>query len=415
MLRRLAAAPLPAGADRIVPGVPADRSPAAVAGAFLVAGFAAIWLAVDLRQASLFVIGGGLGAALYHGAFGFTGAWRRMVVERRGRGMRAQMLMIALAGLAMMPLLAAGSLGDQPLVGAIAPVGVSVLVGAAIFGFGMQLGGGCGSGTLFTVGGGSARMLVTLVFFIVGAVIGTAHLPFWLDQPALAPVSLGTALGLPAAIALSLAALGAVALLTAFIERRAHGGLEADPGPSGPGWQWLVSGPWPLVGAGLVLALLNVATLLVAGHPWSITYGFGLWGAKAALAIGVPVQTWEFWTWPAQSEALSRSVLADSVSVMNFGLILGAALAAALAGRFAPRAALPLGSLIAAIMGGLLMGYGARLSFGCNIGALFSGIASGSLHGWLWFAAAFAGSAAGVFARPFFGLDGYRRDPERPA
>jgi hypothetical protein len=36
---------------------------------------------------------------------------------------------------------------------------VSVIVGATMFGLGMQLGGGCGSGTLFTVGGGSARMI----------------------------------------------------------------------------------------------------------------------------------------------------------------------------------------------------------------------------------------------------------------
>ncbi|MCR9122776.1 MAG: YeeE/YedE family protein [Phyllobacteriaceae bacterium] len=409
MLQNAATSSAPAAPPPFLPDVAVDRSPATVAAAFLVAGFAAIWLLVDLRQATLFLIGGGLGAALYHGSFGFTGAWRRMVVERRGRGMRAQMLMIGLAGLAMMPLLAAGSVGSQPLVGAIAPVGVSVLIGAAMFGFGMQLGGGCGSGTLFTVGGGSARMLVTLVFFIVGAVIGTAHLPWWLGQPALPPVSLGQTLGVPSAIAVSLAGLGLVALLTAVIERRAHGDLEADPGPRRPGWSWLLSGPWPLVGAGLILALLNVATLIVAGHPWSITYGFGLWGAKIASAAGVPVESWEFWTWPAQAEALSSSVLADSVSVMNFGLILGAALAASLAGKFAPRAVVPLASFAAAALGGLLMGYGARLSFGCNIGALFSGIASGSLHGWLWFAAAFAGSAVGVFARPLFGLDGLRR------
>ena len=102
-------------------------------------------------------------------------------------------------------------------------------------------------------------------------------------------------------------------------------------------------------------------------------------------------------------------MLADTVSVMDFGLVLGAALAAAIAGKFAPKAKLPLGSLIAAIVGGLLMGYGARLSFGCNIGALFSGIATGSLHGWLWFAAAFAGSFVGVWARPLFGLDGLAR------
>lgn len=409
MLQNVATSSTPNASNPYLPDAVIDRSPAAVAAAFLTAGFAAIWLLVDLRQATLFLIGGGLGAALYHGSFGFTGAWRRMVVERRGRGMRAQMLMIGLAGLAMMPLLAAGSVGNQPLVGAIAPVGVSVLVGAAMFGLGMQLGGGCGSGTLFTVGGGSARMLVTLVFFIVGAVVGTAHLPWWLGQPSLPPVSLGQTLGVPAAIAVSLAGLGAVALITAMIERRAHGDLERDPGPRRPGWNWLLSGPWPLVGAGLMLALLNIATLIVAGHPWSITYGFGLWGAKIASAAGVPVENWEFWTWPAQAEALSSSVLADSVSVMNFGLILGAALAAALAGKFAPKAAVPLASFAAAALGGLLMGYGARLSFGCNIGALFSGIASGSLHGWLWFAAAFAGSVIGVLARPLFGLDGFRR------
>jgi uncharacterized membrane protein YedE/YeeE len=197
-----------------LPEVAIDRSPATIAGAFLAAGFVAIWWLVDLRQASLFLIGGGLGAALYFGSFGFTGAWRRMVVERRGRGIRAQMLMIGIAGVAMMPLLSAGSIGTQPLVGALAPVGVSVLIGAAIFGFGMQLGGGCGSGTLFTVGGGSSRMLVTLIFFIVGAVIGTAHLPWWLGQASLPPISLGASLGLPLAILLSLAGLGLVALIT---------------------------------------------------------------------------------------------------------------------------------------------------------------------------------------------------------
>jgi uncharacterized membrane protein YedE/YeeE len=286
---------------------------------------------------------------------------------------------------------------------------VSVLFGAALFGLGMQMGGGCGSGTLFTVGGGSARMLVTLVFFIIGALVGTAHLPFWLAQPSLPAISLGAEFGIAGAIAVTITGLALVALVTALIERKVHGNLESEPVPARPGWSWLWLGPWPLVGAGLLLALLNVATLLVAGHPWSITYGLGLWGAKIASAIGVPVAGWEFWTWPAQAQALQSSVLLDTVSVMDFGLVLGAALAAAIAGKFAPKAKLPLGSLLAAIFGGLLMGYGARLSFGCNIGALFSGIATGSVHGWLWFAAAFAGSYAGVWLRPVFGLDGLVR------
>jgi hypothetical protein len=40
------------------------------------------------------------------------------------------------------------------------------------------------------------------------------------------------------------------------------------------------------------------------------------------------------------------------------------------------------------------------MALGCNVGAFFSGISSGSLHGWAWFAAAFAGSALGLRLRP---------------
>lgn len=54
------------------------------------------------------------------------------------------------------------------------------------------------------------------------------------------------------------------------------------------------------------------------------------------------------------------------------------------------------------LLGGLLLGYGARLAYGCNIGAYFSGIASGSVHGWLWLVFAFMGNAIGVKLRPIF-------------
>lgn len=386
-----------------------DRGPVLVVLAMFVIGAAAITQIVDARQALLFVIGGLLGATLYHASFGFTGGWRRLVVEKRGAAVRAQMLMVAIAAVVFIPLLAQGTVFGRPLAGAVAPVGVSVLVGAAMFGLGMQLGGGCGSGTLFTVGGGSSRMLVTLAFFVIGALLGTAHLPWWLGQPSLPTISLGTSLGVPGAIAVTLLGLAAVAAVTVLIERRAHGSLERPSKPKTQGLSRLLQGPWPLVGAAVALALLNIATLLIAGHPWSITYAFGLWGAKIAHSVGVPVDTWTFWTAPGQALALNRSVLFDITSVMDFGTLLGAALAAGLAGKFAPKASLPFLSGLAAAIGGILMGYGARLSFGCNIGALFSGIASGSLHGWVWFAAAFVGSLGGIALRPLFGLDGFKK------
>ena len=58
----------------------------------------------------------------------------------------------------------------------------------------------------------------------------------------------------------------------------------------------------------------------------------------------------------------------------------------------------------AAALGGVLMGIGARLSFGCNIGAFLAGTASGSLHGWIWFALALAGSVLGIRLRAKFGF-----------
>ena len=51
------------------------------------------------------------------------------------------------------------------------------------------------------------------------------------------------------------------------------------------------------------------------------------------------------------------------------------------------------------------MGYAARLAFGCNVGAFFSGISTGSVHGWVWFVVAFAGSYLGIYLRPRLGLE----------
>lgn len=86
--------------------------------------------------------------------------------------------------------------------------------------------------------------------------------------------------------------------------------------------------------------------------------------------------------------------------------MLGALYAASLAGKFAPSFKLPWRSLLAAIISGLLLGYGARIAYGCNIGAYFGGISSTSLHGWLWFVAAFVGSILGTRLRPYFGMSG---------
>lgn len=393
---RIAGGPVAGAAGDIAQSI--DRSALGFAVAALAIGALVIGYEVSARMAALFLIGAGLGVALLHGAFGFTAGWRHAVVRADGRGLRAQLWVIAFTALLFIPLINGLAPDGLDPRGAIAPVGASLIVGAFLFGIGMQLGNGCGSGTLFSLGGGSARMAITLSAFIVGSVIGSIHLPWWLDQPGLDPINMATAFGIPGAIGISLAGLALVGWLTVRRERWL-GAPAADEG----GYRFL-RGPWPFLWAGAALVLLNLATLLVAGHPWTITYGFALWGAKAAQAVGIDMGAYEFWQWPQGANALSSSLLTDVTSVMNIGLVLGAMTAAALAGTFA-KAALPSArSALGAVVGGLLMGYGARLGFGCNIGAFLGGIASGSVHGWVWFGAAFLGTLAGIRLRPRFGL-----------
>jgi uncharacterized membrane protein YedE/YeeE len=97
-------------------------------------------------------------------------------------------------------------------------------------------------------------------------------------------------------------------------------------------------------------------------------------------------------------------VLSDTSSLTDLGMLFGAMAAAAASKRFATGPWPPLKSLAAAATGGLLMGWGARLGFGCNIGAFVGGVASGSLYGWLWFLAALPDCLVGIRLRPLFGL-----------
>lgn len=387
-----------------VPALPDIKSWPLVAASLLLAVGA--WYLADTvsgKQAALYLVGAVMGATLYHAAFGFTSSWRVFIADGRGAGLRAQMLMLAIACALFFPALASGSLFGAPVTGLVAPVGVSVAVGAFIFGIGMQLGGGCASGTLYTAGGGNTRMLVTLAAFVVGSVIATAHLHWWSALPHIAPTSLVKELGAAPALALSLTVFAAIAAITVVVERKVHGRLIRKDGAKG--WARLLRGPWPLVVGAVLLAVLNYATLALAGRPWGVTSAFALWGAKASLALGIDVSAWPFWQGAANKAALAAPVANDITSVMDIGIMVGALAAAALAGKFAPVWKLPLKSLAAAVIGGLLLGYGSRLAFGCNIGAYFSGIASGSLHGWLWLVAAFAGNAAGTRLRPLFGLE----------
>jgi len=373
--------------------LPAIQKPALAIAIISAVVIAVLAYDVSPQKSLLFGIGIILGVALYHAAFGFTGVYRRALTDGDISGVLAQMVMLVVAMLLFWPMLSAGEVFGQRVGGTIAPVGVAMALGAFVFGIGMQWAGGCASGTLFIAGGGSIRMVVVLIAFCMGAFLGSLHFGWWQTLPRFKSMSLAGEFGWPSAIAIQIGVLAMIA----FILFRLGGHIKK------PLWfqdgfhpRMLLRGPWPLLLAALVLALMNAATLSVAGHAWAVTWGFTLWGAKLAQLVGWDAATSAFWSGRFTSGALERSVFSDTVSLMNFGIIAGSLAAASLAGRLKPTLRIPLPAIASAVIGGLMLGYGARLAYGCNIGAFFSGVASTSLHGWAWIVCAIIGNVIGL-------------------
>jgi len=339
----------------------------------------------QFASAALILGGFGLGIAFLKAEFSFTASWRRFLTRGEAGGLLGGLLVIAVAALAIVPVAAL----LPKFGGAIAPLGPSLLVGAFVFGIGMQLANGCGSGTLYTAGGGSGRMLLALAFFMMGSVLGSLSLPSFLALGGVDPILAADYLGPWGGLAATLASLALVAALIAAIAKRR--GASFTPSRN-------------FVVGGIAIGLLCIFVFLVGGHPWSVTFGYTVWGAKIASALGVDFSQAAFWQWPGPKHALAESVLSDTSSLTDFGMLFGAMAAAAASKPFAATAWPPVKSLLAAALGGLLMGWGARLGFGCNIGAFVGGVASGSLHGWVWFAAALPGCLIGIRLRPLFGL-----------
>ena len=378
------------------------------------AGVLAVTLATGLRQGLLALLGIGFGAVLQGARFGFTTGWRDFIERRDPQGLWAQMLLMVLAAAFTLPLIA-GSGGE--LVGAVAPLTISLVLGAFLFGAAMQLADGCGSGTLYKAGGGSPLSFVVLPTFAFGSFLGASHQPAWIELGGLPAVDL-LAFGWPTALAITVAACGLVAWLAGRAARSAKEGVA--PGSAAPATPQAVA--QQLVRAGtasfvataaprqavrwarrwwlgaLLLAVLYLLHLVVAGQPWGIVYGMGVWGAKAVAALGWDLSADAFWGVAPHAQRLVDPILADVTSVTNIGLIYGAIAASRWNG--AADFSLPSGKrLIAAAIAGLVMGYSARMAFGCNVGAYLGGIASASVHGWVWFALAFAGSIVGVRIR----------------
>ena len=377
-----------------------DRPTVLVALFFILTTSIVLYRDISSRQLLVFIVGTGIGLTLIHSGFGFTGAWRVFITRRQSLGIRAQIILFAIASIVMFPLVA-GVFSSETYSAALGPIAFSVLFGAFLFGIGMQLGGGCGSGTLSTSGQGQIDMLLTIVFFIVGSYIGTMHLDWWISFANLGTFSFIKSIGWIPALTLQLTFLIAIYMIVRKIDIQKNGAIEklALSANSNKNPLTYIFGDWPILWGSILLALLAISTLLLTGHTWSITFAFGLWGAKIWQALGGNPELSLYWSSGYPARALNSSVLTDVTSVMNMGILLGAMLAAALANKFSPPMVLNYRRMLTAVLGGLLLGYGARLAFGCNIGALLAGITTGSAHAWVWLLGGATGNVLGIKLR----------------
>jgi uncharacterized membrane protein YedE/YeeE len=152
--------------------------------------------------------------------------------------------------------------------------------------------------------------------------------------------------------------------------------------PLAPLYAAVFARPWLVWGSAVLVATLNVF-LFAFDRPWTASDGLRNWGDWVLTGVGVVRRPDLLPPW------------LYSGSILNLGVIVGGTVASLLSREFAIRVPVP-GELAKGGLGGLLMGVGAVLAFGCNIGGFFSATSALSLSG--------LGMMLGLGAGAFIGL-----------
>ena len=162
------------------PGIRAE-APAFAPGPFIVAAAIAlgVWLlnaSFGWRMASLFGVGAAAGVVLYHAAFGFTSAWRVFIADGRGEGLRAQMLMLAITCAAFFPLLGAGrGLRHPPERTRCSRWACRCWPGRSCSASACSSAAAAHRARSSPSAAATPGWSMTLFFFVVGSLLGTAH------------------------------------------------------------------------------------------------------------------------------------------------------------------------------------------------------------------------------------------------
>lgn len=314
-------------------------------------------------------VGVALGAVMQRGRFCVTGMMRDVFLQKKGRGLVALFIVIAVHAIGLAALTSLGVIA--PEYKPFAPV--ATIAGGFIFGLAIVLAGGCASGTWYRSAEGLVGSWFALVFYGLSAAAmkngALSGFNDWMKQWQTDLTTLPATFGVSAwwfAIPLALAVAYAANHYLAQDAAKPKVSLDAP-------WYRKALHPYA---AGLIIGLLGVIA-------WPLSAATG---RNDGLGITTPT-----------SHVVSYTVTGDPKffnwgTLLVLGLFVGAYIAAKASGEFRVRVPDALTS-IRAIVGGIGMGVGASLAGGCTVG---NGMVQTSLFTYQgWVALAFI--AAGVY------------------
>lgn len=237
----------------------------------------------------------------------------------------------------------------EPAAALMGPTAGGALAGGAIFAAGMVLAGSCAAGAFWRLGEGQLSQL----YILLGMLVGTwVHVKI----PLLTVVRVQTTFSGWAAAAL-LAVL--LAVLYGWDRLQSRGGEELPPRRHVS----RLRAPWSPEAGALVMALLLVGFMALTGRAWGV----------------------------------SRAFLLNDLSATMFavGLVGGGFVGGRFGREFRLRRPGGRSQALIRLVGGVLMGYGARVGWGCTIGAVMSGMVNLSVQPWYWLIGAVIGAGAG--------------------
>ncbi len=153
------------------------------------------------------------------------------------------------------------------------------------------------------------------------------------------------------------------------------------------GYNFIFITDMPLWVAGVALGILAIFIFLWR-YPWGISSGYGNWGDQLYYYAGLG-------KWIGFTKNPPLTPWFHPVSVMNFGMILGATGAAMMKGQFSTYRA-PGREYIKGFIGGALMGVGSSFANGCIEGGFYTAVGVYSLGGFMMMIGLALGAILGV-------------------